>query len=109
LKVLGADPSTPVDQLLPAKVINANERLLRGKTAGEVRDMMQQMMQPAAAYGGRMGRRAGGRVDNVETLVAQLMTRVKSAKQETQKMTEPLLNQPDEHIVKALDVAQQAI
>jgi hypothetical protein len=24
-------------------------------------------------------------------------------------MTEPLLNQPDEHIVKALDVAQQAI
>jgi len=108
LKVLGADPSTPVDQLLPAKVINANERLLRGKTAGEVRDMMQQMMQPAAAYGGRMGRRAGGRVDNVETLVAQLMTRVKSAKQETQKMTEPLLNQPDEHIVKALDVAQQA-
>ncbi len=109
LKVLGADPSTPVDQLLPAKVINANERLLRGKTAGEVRDMMQQMMQPAAAYGGRMGRRAGGRVDNVETLVSQLMTRVKSAKQETQKMTEPLLNQPDEHIVKALDVAQQAI
>jgi hypothetical protein len=109
LKVLGADPSTPVDQLLPAKVINANERLLRGKTAGEVRDMMQQMMQPAAAYGGRMGRKAGGRVDNVETLVAQLMTRVKSAKRETQKMTEPLLNQPDEHIVKALDVAQQAI
>lgn len=62
-----------------------------------------------AATGGRIERRSGGRVDNVETLVSQLMTRVKGAKRETQKMTEPLLNQPDEHIVKALDVAQRAI
>jgi hypothetical protein len=109
LKVLNADPSTPVDQFLPAKVISSNERLLRGKTAGEVREMMEQMMQPAAASGGRIERRAGGRVDHVDGLVEQLMLQVRKAKKETTKSTEPLLNQPDEHIVRALDVAQQAI
>ena len=109
LKVLNADPSTPVDQFLPAKVISSNERLLRGKTAGEVREMMEQMMQPAAASGGRIERKAGGRVDHVDGLVEQLMLQVRKAKKETTKSTEPLLNQPDEHIVRALDVAQQAI
>ncbi|MDI9407642.1 MAG: transglycosylase SLT domain-containing protein [Candidatus Pacebacteria bacterium] len=73
----------------------------------ETQDYLRKVF--GSASGGRIERRSGGRVDNVETLVSQLMTRVKSAKQETQKMTEPLLNQPDEHIVKALDVAQQAI
>lgn len=73
----------------------------------ETQDYLRKVF--GSATGGRIERRAGGRVDNVETLVSQLMTRVKSAKRETQKMTEPLLNQPDEHIVKALDVAQQAI
>jgi hypothetical protein len=37
------------------------------------------------------------------------MLRTKQAKRETTKATEPLLDQPDESIVKALDVAQQAI
>lgn len=108
LKVLGADPSTPVDQLLTEKVISANERLLRGKTAGEVRQMMEKMMS-AAATGGRIERRSGGRVESVDGLVDQLMMRVRKAKKETTKATEPLLNQPDEHIVRALDIAQQAI
>lgn len=109
LKVLNADPSTPVDQFLSAEVINSNERLLRGKTAGEVREMMEQMMQPAAATGGRIERKSGGRVDHIDGLVDQLMLQVRKAKKETTKATEPLLNQPDEHIVRALDVAQQAI
>lgn len=108
LKVLGADPSTPVDQLLTEKVISANERLLRGKTAGEVRQMMERMMS-AAATGGRIERKSGGRVESVDGLVDQLMMRVRKAKKETTKATEPLLNQPDEHIVRALDIAQQAI
>jgi hypothetical protein len=57
----------------------------------------------------RIERKSGGRVDNVERLVSQLMLRTKQAKRETTKATEPLLDQPDESIVKALDVAQQAI
>jgi len=109
LKVLNADPSTPVDQLLSDRVISSNERLLRGKTAGEVISMMEQMMAPAAAAGGRIERRSGGRVDNVERLVGQLMSRVKQAKRANNEITKPLLDQPDEAIVKALDVAQQAI
>jgi len=67
------------------------------------------MMTPAAATGGRIERRSGGRVDNLERLVGSLMSRVKQAKRDTVKATEPLLDQPDESIVKALDVAQQAI
>lgn len=57
----------------------------------------------------RIERRSGGRVNNVERLVSQLMLRTKQAKRETTKATEPLLDQPDESIVRALDVAQQAI
>jgi Cell Wall Hydrolase len=44
-----------------------------------------------------------------EMLVNRLMSMAKSAKKATDKATEPLLNVPDEHIVKALDVAQRAI
>ena len=62
-----------------------------------------------AATGGRIERKAGGRVESVDGLVDQLMMRVRKAKKETTKATEPLLNQPDEHIVRALDIAQQAI
>ena len=44
-----------------------------------------------------------------EQLVNHLMTRAKQAKRATDNTTKPLLNAPDEAIVKALDVAQQAI
>lgn len=57
----------------------------------------------------RANRATGGRVDHIDGLVDQLMLQVRKAKKETTKATEPLLNQPDEHIVRALDVAQQAI
>jgi hypothetical protein len=67
------------------------------------------MRGEGSAFGGRTQRKSGGRVDNVERLVSQLMLRTKQAKRETTKATEPLLDQPDESIVKALDVAQQAI
>jgi hypothetical protein len=62
-----------------------------------------------AATGGRIERASGGRVQNVDALVDELMGKFRKAKKETDKTTEPLLNAPDEHIVKALDVAQQAI
>jgi hypothetical protein len=63
------------------------------------------------ADGGRVARADGGRIGGAahEKLVARLMALAVSAKHESNKATEPLLQQPDEHIVKALDVAQRAI
>lgn len=58
--------------------------------------------------GGRIGRASGGTVDD-EALINRLMNMAKQAKRATDKTTKPLLNVPDESIVKALDVAQQAI
>ena len=64
----------------------------------------------AQAAGGRITRAAGGQVGMThEQLVNHLMTRAKQAKRATDNTTKPLLNAPDEAIVKALDVAQQAI
>jgi hypothetical protein len=65
---------------------------------------------PAQSTGGRITRAAGGQVGMThEQLVNHLMTRAKQAKRATDNTTKPLLNAPDEAIVKALDVAQQAI
>ena len=64
-----------------------------------------------AATGGRIERASGGRtVDSRhEALVNKLMNKAKKAKFASNKITEPLLDIPDKAIVKALDVAQQAI
>lgn len=61
------------------------------------------------ASGGRIERKSGGRVDNIQPLVDELMRKFKQAKKVTDKTTEPLLNEPDDAIVKALKVAQDAI
>lgn len=109
MKVLNADPSAPVEKLLSEPVIAANRRLLAGKTAGDVQAEMERMMT-GAATGGRIERASGGKVaHSVDGLVDELMGKFRKAKKETDKTTEPLLEAPDEHIVKALDVAQQAI
>jgi hypothetical protein len=66
--------------------------------------------EKTAATGDRIQRASGGRAgQGHEQLVNRLMTMAKQAKKVTDKSTEPLLNAPDEAIVKALDVAQQAI
>ena len=58
----------------------------------------------------RVQRASGGKVGkSVDYLVNRLMKMAKDAKKVSDKRTEPLLNAPDEAIVKALDVAQQAI
>ena len=57
----------------------------------------------------RGGRASGGKVDRHEELVGRLMRKADEAKRATNKTTEPLLKAPDEAIVRALDVAQQAI
>ena len=62
------------------------------------------------AEGGRIERASGGKVDkSVDYLSNRLMKMAKDAKKISDKRTEPLLNAPDEAIVKALDIAQQAI
>lgn len=58
---------------------------------------------------GRVQRASGGKVDDIGPLVTRLIGMVKQAKRATDKGTSALLNVPDESIVKALDVAQQAI
>jgi len=61
--------------------------------------------------GGRIERARGGKVTNSkkQMLVKRLMDLAEKAKKEVSKNTEPLLNAPDEAIVKALHVANQAI
>ena len=65
----------------------------------------------AAATGGRIQRASGGRIDGGrhEALVNKLMKKAERAKSVSNKVTEPLLEVPDKAIVKALDMAQQAI
>jgi len=64
----------------------------------------------AAATGGRIMRASGGKVRKThEELVQRLMNMAKQAKRKEDDGTKPLLNVPDNAIVKALDVAQQAI
>jgi hypothetical protein len=46
-KVLTANPNTPVEQILPAPVINANRSILAGKSAGEVAGWSERKMAGA--------------------------------------------------------------
>lgn len=62
------------------------------------------------AEGGRIAYKKGGAVhSNVEPLVQNLMSRYKAVKRSQDSGTKTLLQQPDQAIVKALDVAQKAI
>ena len=100
------DMNAPAEQYISPDAVAANPSVLRGKTVGEVEQWAEDLMQRAM----RPGRAAGGQVGMThEQLVNHLMTRAKQAKRATDNTTKPLLNAPDEAIVKALDVAQQAI
>lgn len=101
------NPNTPVVDIVGEQAVKQNRRVLEGKTVGDVIAWTDSQMQMAS--GGRIGRKSGGRVQSVDSLVDDLMRRAQKAKKEVNKMTEPLLNQPDETIAHALDVAQRAI
>jgi len=60
------------------------------------------------AFGGRAGRATGGRV-GVDVEADALVRAADRAKKSFNKTTEPLLNAPDNHIAKALEVANRAI
>ena len=58
----------------------------------------------------RIRRASGGKVGhNIQPLVSRLMGLADQAKKATDNHTKPLLDAPDESIVKALRVANQAI
>jgi len=60
------------------------------------------------ASGGRVGRANGGRV-GVDVEADALIRAAERSKKDFNKTTEPLLNTPDNHIAKALEVANRAI
>jgi hypothetical protein len=64
--------------------------------------------EPPFASGGRIGRATGGRVDP-QIHAQRLILAAERAKKEASGQTEALLEQPDEHIVKALDIAKRHI
>jgi hypothetical protein len=103
MRALRLDPSMPTADAFKPIVINSNPEVMRGKTVGDVIAWTEMKMQPRAQ------RKSGGRVDSVQSIVNELMSLTKTVRRETDKHTEPLLNHPDEAVVKALDIAQQAI
>jgi hypothetical protein len=105
----GFDPTT--GQSLDEPSIDHNSLPSGYDKNGQLIDENQPPPEPHFA-GGRVGRATGGGVHNAgrhEYLVNRLLNAAKDAKKITDKRTEPLLNVPDAHIVKALDVAQQSI
>lgn len=59
---------------------------------------------------GRVRRASGGKVSgNIKPLVDRLMRLADQAKKSTDNNTKPLLDSPDESIVKALRIANKAI
>ena len=126
-----ANPSTPIEKIFSPKSKNprissiVKNNNLSGMTVGQVLDKIDSIMSPkkenwripitqgSEAYpnasGGRIERASGGRASNHEQLVNRLMRMADQAKKATDKTTEPLLDAPDEAIVKALRVANQAI
>ena len=94
---IGLDDKMPTDPDSLEKILQVIHRIEAGNH------------QHHSASGGRINRASGGRLDGIEPLVQRLMSKYMQAKKATDKTTEPLLNEPDEHIVHALKVAQDAI
>ena len=111
----GVDPDQAIDHNDPSLM----QRIIKGV---HVAEHGQKKLYPdevyaraagptASASGGRIERASGGKVSNFkhERIVSKLMAMASKAKKATDKTTESLLDEPDESIVKALNVAQQAI
>jgi hypothetical protein len=73
------------------------------RQAGRAEDVLGPQPQ---ARGGRARRASGGRLTSITT-AAMLMAAAERAKKGHGKATEPLLNQPDEAITRALAIANQ--
>lgn len=71
-------------------------------------DQLEEQTQKPKAHGGRIGRKSGGRVGH-HYEAARLVKAAELAKKNHGKQTETILNAPDEHVVKALSVANRSI
>ena len=84
--------------------------LNRGLTPQTYQQNWMRQHGAVAATGGRIERREGGRVGiDHSGRAASLVRAAEAAKKQESKTTEPLLQAPDEHIVKALSIANEAI
>ena len=89
---------------LPSRVYQANRPTVEGiRQAGRAEEVLN---QPQQASGGRIQRASGGRTNGVLT-GDMLVAAAERAKKGHGKVTEPLLNQPDEAITRALAIANQ--
>lgn len=113
-----AAPMTPEDFERYDEQLGAQHAAQQGITGstrkpGEQPSEGAQMVTPdefeKMNAGGRIERKDGGRVDDIEHLVVRLMNKTKHAKKQINKTTEALLNHDDSAIVSALGVAQKAI
>jgi hypothetical protein len=84
--------------------------LNRGLTPQTYQQNWMRQHGMVAATGGRIERREGGRVGiDHSARAASLVRAAETAKKQESKTTEPLLQAPDERIVKALSLANEAI
>lgn len=116
MKILMAKPDPRAVESIFSEQNRAN--VVRGSMAGrEAGNEHRKEPVPLTIHGpsnrfagGRVGRAAGGKVGGGQKhLVDRLMGLAEQAKKSTDNSTKPLLNAPDEAIVKALRVANQAI
>jgi hypothetical protein len=93
---------------LPGRVV---EKLPAGtapliEETGRMQEMQNNLMPTGQKRGGRIARASGGRLGAMMS-VDDLMAAAERAKKEHGKTTEPLLDEPDEHITRALEVAKR--
>jgi hypothetical protein len=83
-------------------------KAMRGmsKSAPSVESTVSNQPTQEQASGGRIARASGGRLNGMMT-VDDLMAAAERAKKQHGKNTEPLLDEPDEHITRALEVAKR--
>ncbi len=82
-------------------------KLTTAATTFETQRSKEQAKQ-GQAHGGRIGRKAGGRISHHYD-AARLVKSAELAKKNLGQQTESILNAPDEHVVKALSVANKSI
>ena len=100
-------PSARVAPVLGTQAIPGLEQTVP-PVVEEFKRRQQLAPEEQRAFGGRIGRATGGRV-GADVEAEALIRAAERAKKNFNKTTEPLLNAPDNHIAKALEVANRAI
>jgi hypothetical protein len=99
-KMVKKDPNT---QSIMQALVNRTKKIAYANSIVNAQQRPDQQ-----STGGAITRATGGRVGH-EHLVTRLMRAAERAKKTANSVTEPLLQAPDEHIVKALHIANEAI